>query len=489
MGIVINQSIKNTVFTYLGFLLGAFNVLFLYTYFLSDEYHGLLAFIISTATIMMPFISLGVHNAIIRFYSSFNSKLELNSFMTSMTLIPLINILIVISIGLTSMNFISSLLPDNDYINKVNIWAIIIMAASLSYFEVFYSLVKVKLDSVFGNFLKEIFHRVCIFLLIFLIHFNYINEQGFIISVVFVFFLRTIIMMIYAFQKNKFSFYYIKLKKSNEIYNYLFIICLAGAVANTILEVDKFMIGKYLEISEVAYYAVAIYICSIITVPRRALFQIANPLSSKLLNENNFKELDILYKKSSLNLLIICGLVFLLITINLSEIYSFLPDSYNKVTNVIYLISFTKLFNAYLGNIDGIIFNSKYYSIVVFVGVLITAVTIYLNYLLIPTYGLEGAAFSSFIAFCIYNTFKLFIVSSKFNLNPFTKKTFLVLVLIFVCFIFSLNITLNFNVYLNIIIQTLVLTIFYFFIVVYFNLSEDINKILSLLYNKKTLQR
>ena len=296
-------------------------------------------------------------------------------------------------------------------------------------------------------------------------------------------------MMIYAFQKNKFSFYYIKLKKSNEIYSYLFIICLAGAVANIILEVDKFMIGKYLEISEVAYYAVAIYICSIITVPRRALFQIANPLSSKLLNENNFKELDILYKKSSLNLLIICGLVFLLITINLSEIYSFLPDSYNKVTNVIYLISFTKLFNAYLGNIDGIIFNSKYYSIVVFVGVLITAVTIYLNYLLIPAYGLEGAAFSSFIAFCIYNTFKLFIVSSKFNLNPFTKKTFLVLVLIFVCFIFSLNITLNFNVYLNIIIQTLVLTIFYFFIVVYFNLSEDINKILSLLYNKKTLQR
>ena len=59
MGIVINQSINNTITTYLGFVLGAFNVLFLYTYFLSDEYHGLLAFIISTATIMLPFISLG----------------------------------------------------------------------------------------------------------------------------------------------------------------------------------------------------------------------------------------------------------------------------------------------------------------------------------------------------------------------------------------------------------------------------------------------
>lgn len=76
MGIVIRQSIKNTISTYVGFILGAFNVLFLYTYFLSDEYHGLLAFIISTATIMLPFISLGTHNAIIKFYSFYNTPDE-----------------------------------------------------------------------------------------------------------------------------------------------------------------------------------------------------------------------------------------------------------------------------------------------------------------------------------------------------------------------------------------------------------------------------
>lgn len=489
MGIIINQSIKNTVFTYLGFILGAFNVLFLYTYFLSDEYHGLLAFIIATATIMLPFISLGVHNAIIRFYSTFDSKKEVNSFMTLMTLIPLINILILILIGLTSMNFISSLLPENEYINKINIWAIIIIASSLSYFEVFYSFVKVKLDSVFGNFLKEIFHRICIFILIFFIHFNFIDEQGFIIAVVVVFILRALIMMIYALQRNMFKLSIDKSIKFRDIFSYLFIICLAGAVANIILEVDKFMIGKYLDISQVAYYTVAIYICSIITVPRRALFQIANPLSSKLLNENKFIELNILYKKSSLNLLIICGLVFLLITINLSEIYSFIPKSYNKVTIVIYLISFTKLFNAILGSIDGIIFNSKYYSVVVYFGLLITAITIYLNYLLIPIYGLEGAAFSSCIAFCVYNSFKLYLVYSKFSLNPFSKNTFIVLLLIVICFVFSVYFSLNFNVYLNIIIQTILITLVYSFVVIYFNLSEDISKILSSLYNKKTLQR
>ena len=74
MGIVINQSFKNTITTYLGFGLGAINVLFLYTEFMSDKYYGLVAYILSTANIMMPLMAFGVHNTIIKFYSSFKLK-------------------------------------------------------------------------------------------------------------------------------------------------------------------------------------------------------------------------------------------------------------------------------------------------------------------------------------------------------------------------------------------------------------------------------
>ena len=44
------------VITYLGFGLGAVNTLFLYTNFISDTYYGLVAFILSTANVMMPFV-------------------------------------------------------------------------------------------------------------------------------------------------------------------------------------------------------------------------------------------------------------------------------------------------------------------------------------------------------------------------------------------------------------------------------------------------
>ncbi len=477
MGIVINQSINNTITTYLGFVLGAINVLFLYTYFLSDEYHGLLAFIISTATIMLPFISLGTHNGIIKFYSSYTNKTDKDSFISIMLIVPLLSVILLTAIGITSMDFIKLLLPTNQYLNETNIWVIIVTAISFAYFEVFYSLVKIKLISVFGNFLKEIFHRVLISILLIFIYFELINEQEFILSVLSIYVLRTLIMMIYALRYNSFVFKITMPKNSFVIFKYLIIICLAGAVANIVLEIDKFMIAQYLDISKVAYYSVAIYISTLITVPRRSLFQIANPLSAKLLNEKKFTELDVLYKKSSLNLLIVCGFVFLLIVYNLNDIYVLIPENYKEGYYVVLIISFTKIYNAFLGNVDGIIFNSIFYDKIVFIGVLLTTATIYLNYLLIPLYGMEGAAISSFIAICLYNSIKIYLVYLKFNLHPLTKNSYKIAIIILLGFIISFYFNLDFSLYTNIFIKTFFVIIAYVFIVIYFKISVDINNI------------
>ena len=477
MGIVINQSINNTITTYLGFVLGAFNVLFLYTYFLSDEYHGLLAFIISTATIMLPFISLGTHNGIIKFYSSYTNKTDKDSFISIMLIVPLLSVILLTVIGITSMDYIKLVLPQNQYLSETNIWVIIVTAISFAYFEVFYSLVKIKLISVFGNFLKEIFHRVLISILLVFIYFELINEQEFILSVLSIYVLRTLIMMIYAFRYNSFVFKIAIPKNSFLIFKYLIIICLAGAVANIVLEIDKFMIAQYLDISKVAYYSVAIYISTLITVPRRSLFQIANPLSAKLLNEKKFTELGVLYQKSSLNLLVVCGFIFLLIVYNLSDIYAFIPENYRQGYYVVLIISFTKIYNAFLGNVDGIIFNSVFYDKIVFIGVLLTILTIYLNYLLIPLYGLEGAAISSFVAICLYNSIKMYLVYLKFNLQPLTKNSYKIGIIILLGFIISFYFKLEFSLYLKLFIQTLFVSIAYIFFVIYFKISVEINNI------------
>ncbi|MCO4822668.1 MAG: lipopolysaccharide biosynthesis protein, partial [Flavobacteriaceae bacterium] len=160
MGIVQNQSFKNTIITYLGFGIGAINVLFLFTHFLSDQYHGLVAYLLSTANVMMPLLALGVHNAIIKFYSSFKTKNTQNSFLTLMLFLPLLAIVPLGLIGYVSYNFIANLISQENPVIKDYVWLIYVAAVCFAYFEIFYAWAKVQMQSVFGNFMKEVFHRL-----------------------------------------------------------------------------------------------------------------------------------------------------------------------------------------------------------------------------------------------------------------------------------------------------------------------------------------
>ena len=89
MGIVINQSIKNTAITYIGFGIGAINALFLYTNFLGKLHYGMVAFLLSAANIMMPLMSFGVQNTLIRFYSRYKNIEERERFMSFMLIMPI----------------------------------------------------------------------------------------------------------------------------------------------------------------------------------------------------------------------------------------------------------------------------------------------------------------------------------------------------------------------------------------------------------------
>ena len=162
MGIVIKQSFKNTLSTYIGFGIGAVNALFLYTNFLTDDYYGLVAFVLSAANIMLPFMAFGVQNALIKFYSTFKTKNSLNSFLTLMLFLPFVFIIPVGIIGIFGYDFIASLLSEKNPMVYEYVWHIYITAIAMAYFEIFYAWSKVHLKTVFGNIMREIFHRFCI---------------------------------------------------------------------------------------------------------------------------------------------------------------------------------------------------------------------------------------------------------------------------------------------------------------------------------------
>jgi O-antigen/teichoic acid export membrane protein len=484
MGVVVNQSIKNTVVTYVGFAIGAINVLFLYTSFMSDEYFGLVSYLLSTANIMMPIMAFGVHNTIVKFYSSFKTKQSQNSFLTLMLFLPLLVIIPIGLIGNFAFSFISNWLAADNIIVVDYVWLIYITAITFAYFEVFYAWSKVQMQTVFGNFMKEVFHRIATTVLLLMLQAGYLTVNQFIYSVVGVYILRMLIMKLYAFSLRFPKLKFERIPDLSRILKYTVLIIIAGSVANVILEIDKFMINRYEAIENVAYYGVAIYIATVIGVPYRSMYQIVNPLTAKLLNEKNRIDLNILYKKSSLTLFIISGFIFLMIILNINELYKLINPSYADGLIVVFIIGLTKLLDSLLGNNNAILFNSDYYRMVLILGVFLAVMTVVLNMIFIPLYGINGAAFATFIAILIYNISKIAFVYYKFKMMPFSVNTMKVILLLLVSFGVFYFWEFSFHPVLNILLKSILISITYGYVVYAFHLSEDISMLLNKIFRR-----
>nr|WP_321243176.1 polysaccharide biosynthesis C-terminal domain-containing protein [uncultured Psychroserpens sp.] len=476
MGIVINQSLRNTITTYLGFGLGAINALFLYTNFISDEYYGLVAYILSAANIMMPLMAFGAHNTIVKFYSTFKTKNALNSFLTLMLFLPIVLSIPLAFAGYVAYDTIADFLTTKNEIVGGYLWYIFLTAISMAYFEVFYAWMKVQMQTVFGNFLKEVFHRVGAMLLLLAVYFKWIDVDQFMLGIVGVYILRALIMMCYAFSTRLPVFRFNKIDKLSSILKYSSLIIIAGSIATIILDLDKFMLNNYIEIEKVAYYSVAVFIATVIAVPQRAMHQILLPLTAQFLNENNKDALKDLYQRSSLTLYVISGFIFLLIVLNINQLYEIIPPEFSGGLIVVFLISIAKLYDNLLGNNNAILFNSDYYRMVLVFGVILAVLAVILNLVLIPKYGINGAGLATFIAIVIYNTIKIIFVKQKFNMLPFTSETLKITILLIILVIGFYFWDFPFNAYLNIALKSIVLGIVYGFLIYKLNVSEDISE-------------
>jgi len=480
MGIIATQSLKNIIYTYLGFFIGAINTLFLYTKFLSDDYYGLVGYMLSLAYVIMPLMSFGMHNTLIKFYSSFKTKVALNSFLTLMLVFPIFIIVPLVLIAYFSHDTLANFLSKENEIIKGYLWHTFIIAIALAYFEVFFAWAKVQMHTVFGNFMKEVFHRMVTMLLLFALYFETINLDQFMAGLVVIYVLRMFIMQLYAFSIKFPVITFKRISGLSSILKYSALIIVAGLIATQLLDIDKVMMGQYLNpIRNIAYYNVAVFIATVIAVPQRAMHQLLSPMSAKYLNDRNFELLEDLYKRSSLNLFVVAGLIFLLIILNINQLYLVIDKEYSVGLYVVLLISISKLYDSLLGSNNAILFNSDYYRLVLVIGVIIIAVMIFLNILFIPLFGINGAAIATFVAVLLYNSIKLYFVYRKFKMFPFTVSTFKIGFLLFVSALLFYFWEFPFHPVINIGLKSFLITALYTFAVYKFNLSEDITHLIN----------
>lgn len=480
MGIVFKQTSWNIVTITVAILIGGINTLYFYPEFLREQYYGLVVFLLATSNLLQPLMSFGAQHTIIKFFSSFKNSKEKDEFLSSIIFLPLFFILPVCFLVVQFHDLIAEFLSVKNPIIKSYVWVIFLVSFATSYFEVFYAWSRVQFKSIFGNILKEIYPRIAVFILLFLVSIDILTKENFVWWLTGLYYIRLIIMIIYSLflYTPKFS---VKIPYNfKEILSYSIYILLAGSAASFLIDIDKYMIPQKQAISQTAYYAVAVFIATVVEIPGRAMFQIINPLVAKALNEENFVELKNLYKQSSENLLIVCGLFFLLINLNIDSFYMLLNNQeYSDASLVVLIISSAKLIQMSFGCGPAILATSKFYKITLPFSIAMAVSVYFLNDYLIDLYGINGAAISTFIVLLIFTVLKIIYIRFKVKLQPFNFNSIKIFTSILLIYFFNSYINLELSPLIEIIIRSVIILITYFIIIYFFGLSKKMKDLLN----------
>lgn len=489
MGIVLNQSLKNTVITYIGFGIGGVNTIYLYPVFLGATFYGLTNYITSCANVIMPLFAIGMQNTLVKFYSQYQTEEEKSRFLSFTVLFPLLLIIPILIIGLFFYDEILFFLSKKNPIVKSFIWLIPFIGLCMAYFEIFYAWLRVHMHSVFGNFIKEVGLRLFSLLLLIGVYYDILTVEGFVYATAGLYFLALLVTMFYAFSIQKPVFQFVIPVNTKEILTYTFYIILSGSVANLLLDGDKIMLNQYMVIDNIAFYSIATFIALVISVPSRAMHQIVYPITARLMYDNKQLELNDLYKKTSINLQVVGGLVMLGIFVNINKLYD-MPQlhDYKEGIMVVFMIGLSKYFELILGNNNAIIFNTKYYKTVLFLGVLLVVIAIGLNAIFIPIYGIIGSAFATLLSITIYSLAKLLFVVKRLHLYPFTKQTVYSLVVTFILFFAFYFWEFPFSPIISIGLKSILVTLLYVYINYKFVISIEINQVLDVVLKKLKLK-
>ena len=489
MGIVLNQSLKNTVITYIGFGIGGVNTIYLYPVFLGATFYGLTNYITSCANVIMPLFAIGMQNTLVKFYSQYQTEEEKSRFLSFTVLFPLLLIIPMLIIGLFFYDELLFFLSKKNPIVKNFIWLIPFIGLCMAYFEIFYAWLRVHMHSVFGNFIKEVGLRLFSLLLLIGVYYDILTVEGFVYATAGLYFLALLVTMFYAFSIQKPTFQFVNPANTKEILTYTFYIILSGSVANLLLDGDKIMLNQYMVIDNIAFYSIATFIALVISVPSRAMHQIVYPITARLMHQNKQQELNDLYKKTSINLQVVGGLVMLGIFVNINKLYD-MPQlhDYKEGMMVVFMIGISKYFELILGNNNAIIFNTKYYKTVLFLGVLLVVIAVGLNAIFIPIYGIIGSAFATLLSITIYSLAKLLFVVKRLHLYPFTKQTLTSLVVTFILFIAFYFWEFPFSPIISIGFKSILVTLLYVYMNYKFVISTEINQVLDVVFKKLKLK-
>lgn len=430
---IARQSLLTTISSYIGVLIGYFNVLWLLPFVLQPDEIGLFRTLQDMALLIVPIAQLGIGNGITRFFPLVKEKMY--AFFTLSLVLTFVGFLIVAALFLIFKDHVISAFATNspeviDFLGVVLF--ITLFSVMNTILEAFCrSFMKIAVPTFF----REVVNRLFTALLIGLYFIDWLNFDQMIWGLAVLYLITVIGMLFYMLRIDifKLDFDFTSFPKGfrSEFMKYSLITLLGTAGSVLIMKIDSVMVSSMIGLDANAIYTIAFSIAIVIELPRRAISQVAMPVVAEHFAKNELKEINKLYKNIAVHQFLFCLLLFLGIWSNIDNLYYFVPNNviYETGKWVVLWIGLAKMSDI-LFSINGeIIVFSKYYIFNITATLIMCIAVIVLNLLLIPIYGIEGAAVASFLSLLLYNLIKYIYLKIRLDFDPFSMDVLKVLIL------------------------------------------------------------
>lgn len=432
------NSLKTSIWIYLGFFIGAVNTYFLThkAWFTTDQ-NGLTRVMLEIGMLFFAFSTFGVTSYLYKFFPYYSDNLspKKNDILSISLVVATCGFIITATCAWLFEPLIVRKFSTNSLLLVQYFYWTLPMAFLILIYQVLEAYAYGFNKGVFTSILKETIVRLYTSVIIILKIFDLISFKTFIHLFSLQYGVIIIILAVNLHLENKLwlAFNISRVtkkfrKKIIAIMSLTLIVIIVGVLRQSI---DGIVLASKQNLGKVAIFGLAAYMVSVLQVPLRSIVAITTPLLSRAWKNKTLDEINRIYKRSSINLLTFSLFAFLCIWLNFSQAINYFginPD-YLEGRWVFFLLGMVTIIEMGTGVNGQIIGTSTYWRFELWTSVLLTALIIPLSYTLTVAYGIMGPAIANIISFSVYNSIRYWFLWKKFKMQPFSVKTIEVIII------------------------------------------------------------
>jgi len=480
MGQIRKHTIISSVVIYIGFVLGAFNLLVLFPRYIPVEYMGLTKVIQDYSVLIISIASLGFSAPFYRFNPYFQKYTIAgkNDLFQMYILVIHAGMVIVVIFSYFLRNLVTGYFNVRSPLFSYYYQTTLVFGYLLLLYGVLENYLYSKEEAIIQSVTREIIIRIVIMVIIVSVILG-LALKYFVVLFAIHYLIPILILIAYIIKKHPVKLGMSLSTTGRRLIPHMMGMAWLGLVQSIVNAgvpvIDTLVVGGLVGLEGVANYLLSNYIATLVHVPVRATGNILGVRIASFWKENNIDRIQELYRRTSMSYLIYSFFVVSLMLFNMDLFQKVIGKNISINLLVIGILISAKVLELSTGLSNIILGLSKKWKMESAMNILTIVIALPLNIYFVGKWGITGAAVTTLILVLLTSSARLGILYKVYGLFPFNIKSLALLISGILFFILFYFFCLQTDKILIKLLWTGLYSVIFLAFILKFRFSEDLN--------------